>query len=427
MKKTFPPPGFVLTESAVAGIEVYMPAPVKPEEERETVDFKCPQCGATTAYSVADGGLTCTHCGYYEAPEKPVVGKQAAEMEFTPQALAQAALGWGAERKELACQSCGALTSTPSESLTHTCVFCGSNKVIQRLAAQDMLRPRFLIPFKVEVGKCQGITQQWLGSSWMTPAALKKVAGLQAFASVYLPFWTFDSVTTADWRAEVGHDETESYYDSTDKEWKTRTVTVWRWESGKVRLSIDDLLVEGTGRLSAVLLDKIKAYNLNELVSYEAKYLAGFHARAYDVPLEKAWEVGRQQMREMTRQACREQASTSQIRNFSMNLDFGDESWRYVLLPVYVAAYRYEDKIYQVMINGQTGVVAGQWPVDWTKVWLVIAALLAPGLLLGLLGVITLPIGGLGVVIGGAGFVLLIVGLVISVIIGVRANRMDEA
>ena len=166
---------------------------------------------------------------------------------------------------------------------------------------------------------------------------------------------------------------------------------------------------------------------MNELVSYEAKYLAGFHARAYDVPLEKAWEVGRQQMREMTRQACREQASTSQIRNFSMNLDFGDESWRYVLLPVYVAAYRYEDKIYQVMINGQTGVVAGQRPVDWTKVWLVIAALLAPGLLLGLLGVITLPIGGLGVVIGGAGFVLLIVGLVISVIIGVRANRMDEA
>jgi predicted heme/steroid binding protein len=161
-----------------------------------------------------------------------------------------------------------------------------------------------------------------------------------------------------------------------DKEWKTRTVTVWRWESGQARLGIDDLLVEGTARLSAVLLDKIKTYNLNELVSYDAKYLAGFHARAYDVPLEKAWEVGRQQMREMTRQACREQASTSQIRNFSMSLDFSDESWRYVLLPVYVAAYRYDGKVYQVMINGQGGAITGQRPVDWAKVWLAVAALL---------------------------------------------------
>jgi predicted RNA-binding Zn-ribbon protein involved in translation (DUF1610 family) len=167
MNKTFPPPGFLLTESAVAGIEVYMPAPAKVEAERATVDFKCPQCGATTAYNVADGGLTCTHCGYYEPPQKAVVGKQAAEMEFTPQALAQAALGWGEERKELECQSCGARTSIPAEALAHTCVFCGSNKVIQRQAAQD-IQAALLIPFRVETEKCQAVTHQWLGSSWMT-------------------------------------------------------------------------------------------------------------------------------------------------------------------------------------------------------------------------------------------------------------------
>lgn len=427
MNKSFPPPGYIITESMVTGIEVYKPVPVKIEDERETVEFKCPQCGATTAYSVVDGGLTCTHCGYYDAPQKAAVGKMAGELEFTPQALAQASLGWGDERKELECQSCGARTLVPSESLAHTCVFCGSNKVIQRMASQDNLRPRFLIPFKVAIEKCQGITRQWLGSSWMTPASLKQVAGLNAFAAVYLPFWTFDSTTDANWRAEVGHNETESYYDAGEKEWKTRTVTVWRWESGKVELKIDDLLVGGTAKLSTILLDKIKSFELDELVDYDPKYLAGFHARAYDLPLEKAWEVARQEMREATREACRDQASTSQIRSFSMNLDFSDESWRYVLLPVYVAAYRYEEKVFQVIINGQTGAITGQRPVDWTKVWLAIVALLAPGLLLGLVGLVTLPLGGLGVIFGGVGFVLLVAGIVISIIIGVQANRMGEA
>jgi len=60
-------------------------------------------------------------------------------------------------------------------------------------------------------------------------------------------------------------------------------------------------------------------------------------------------------------------------------------------------------------------------------VWLAIAALLAPGLLLGLIGLVTLPLGGLGVIIGGIGFVLLVVGIVIAIIIGVQANRMGEA
>jgi hypothetical protein len=144
------------------------------------------------------------------------------------------------------------------------------------------------------------------------------------------------------------------------------------------------------------------------------------------VPLERAWEIARQQMRERTRQACYEQASSSQIRNFNMDLDFSEESWRYILLPVYVAAYRYQDKPYQVMVNGQTGTIAGQRPVDWTRVGLVAAALAAPGLLLCLLGLLTLLFGGVGVAIGGFGLFLLIIGLVIDAIIIMKAMSLDD-
>jgi hypothetical protein len=93
--EVFPPPDFVPTGSAIEGIEIYKPAPPQ-VEHRPIVEFKCPRCGSDTAYSVADGGLICTHCDYYEAPQKPVVGKGAEEFEFTVETMARAAHGWGA-------------------------------------------------------------------------------------------------------------------------------------------------------------------------------------------------------------------------------------------------------------------------------------------------------------------------------------------
>ena len=94
MSNPFPPPGYILTKSAINGIEVYIPAPTDSGPRQEVVDFKCPQCGATTAYNATDGGLTCTHCGYYEAPQKAVVGKRADQFEFTVDTIQRAAQGW---------------------------------------------------------------------------------------------------------------------------------------------------------------------------------------------------------------------------------------------------------------------------------------------------------------------------------------------
>ena len=425
MAQFIPPDNFIQTESAVPGIAVYMPAPAETGPHPEVVDFKCPQCGATTAFSAAEGGLTCSHCGYYEPPQKTAIGKGAATFEFTVETMQRAAQNGERDRKELICQNCGANTSVPAEALTHTCPFCGSNKVIQRAAPQDILRPRYLIPFKIEASACRDLAIQWLGSHWMAPGGLQRVANLANFTGIYLPFWTFDSMALAAWKAEVGHTKTERYYQN--GEWKTRTKTEWRWESGRVQLRFENLLVEGTTHISRLLLRRIKDFDLRELCPYEPKYLAGIQAQAYDVPLEQAWESGRSEMREQTRSACIKQASSSQIRNFSMNLDFQDESWRYILLPIYLATYPYEGKVYQVLINGQSGEISGQRPVDWRKVWLAVAASLAPGLLLGIIGLLTIILGGMGMVVGGAGFLLLVIGLVIAILIIRHAQGMDDA
>ena len=416
--QTFPPPGFVPIDSAVTGITVYQPAPEEAKTDVPIVEFRCPQCQATTAYSVADGGLTCVHCGYHEPPAQKIVGKGAEEFEFTVETMVAAAHGWGTSRQVLQCQQCSAHTTLPQGQLTHTCPFCGSNRVVQQPAAQDNLRPRFLLPFEVDAAMCTTAVHTWLGSSWMTPKALQNLASVTDFNGIYIPCWTFDAHTQATWKAQVGHQETTRYYDSSSKTWKSRTKTVWCWESGHVTRTFDDLIIPGTRRLSHLLLTRLKKdYHTQRLVPYDAAYLAGLMAQSYDIPLENAWEQGRNTMREATRSTCRSNASTNQIRNFSMTLDFSQESWRYILAPLYISVYHYENQTYQVMVNGQSGTVVGQRPVDWRKVWLAILGMLLPGALLGMLALVLL------VALMPLGMVAVIIAFIVFCFGGVFANK----
>jgi hypothetical protein len=423
---SFPPPHYIPTPSAVPGIELYKPAPQDTGDHKQIVSFNCPQCDGTTAFNAAGGGLTCSYCGFHEPPKKAVVGKGAEEFEFTVETVERAAHGWGVERTDLHCQRCGSHTVIPPDTLTHTCPFCGSNNVIQQKAGQDDLRPRFLIPFKLESESCQKIAREWLGSSWMTPGSMRRLARIADFVPVFIPFWTFDSMANATWRAEVGHTESSRRYNSSTKSWTTTTKTVWKWESGAVEHFFDDLVVSGSTRLSKRLLGEIQQFNLNELLEYEPKFLAGQQAQAYDLPLDKAWETARHTMREQTRKACHKQASTNKVRNFSMNLDFSDESWRYILLPVYIAIYHYQGVSYQVMVNGQNGQISGQRPADWAKIWLVVFAIMSPSLLLGLIGVLLFFFDGVSFPFLLAAFALALAGIVISINLVRKAQELDD-
>jgi hypothetical protein len=132
-------------------------------------------------------------------------------------------------------------------------------------------------------------------------------------------------------------------------------------------------------------------------------------------------------MRERAKQACRGDISSSHVRNLSVAAAFEDEVWRYVLLPVYVAPYRFADQLFQLMINGQTGAVVGQKPVAWAKVWLVVAALLAPGALLALLGLPLTLVAGLGTILIVIGAILFVAGLIVSGVILWQAMQAGGA
>lgn len=376
MDSTFPPIEFIETDSAVSGITVYKPKP--PEAHKTVLNFHCPNCTATTAFSTDDGGLTCSNCGYHDVPNTDEVGRGAEEFEFTVESLERAVHGWGEERKELVCDNCASHVTLALSDLTHNCPFCGSNKVMQMKAVQDVLRPRFVVPFVTTTEQCRQISTQWLQESWLLPEGLTRLGRSSDFVPIYVPAWTFDACAFAVWEAELAYKETG---------WDGKTQTKWKKRDGEVQLRFDDVVVFGTNKIDATLLQQLRTVDLEKLVTYQPELLAGIQAQAYDVPLEEAFKDARHRMRNRTKQRCKEQI-TRRHRNFRMELDFQDESWRYLLLPLYIAAYQYGDASYQVIINGQTGAIVGQRPVAWRRVRNWILTLLLPALLVGLISLI---------------------------------------
>jgi len=422
-----PPEDYQPVSSQVEGVSVYAPAPKEKPHTDLPVTYACPNCGASTRFDVAAGGVACEHCGYTTAVHSERVGRRAAEFEFTLETLSLAQQGWGLARRELHCDHCGAVLAVPENAMTATCPFCASNKVNLRAAPAEQLRPGFLIAFNVQMDTIRRRAAEWLAKGWFHPSDLASAVVVDRFNGVYLPFWTFDSAITARWSAEVGYERTERYYDAGSKDWKTRVVIDWRHETGQVDLSIDDLLVSGTTHASRAILERLNPFQLNDLQTYTPDCLAGWQALTYDVTLPAAWEQGKAVIREQAREACYADIPTQHVRNFKMTADLADETWRYILLPVYLAAYQYQGKVYQLMANGQTGTIAGQKPVAWWKVWLAIAALLAPGVLLGLIGLPLLAVGGVGLVPLVIGAVALVAGGVFSYQIYRKAVESEAA
>ena len=421
-----PPEGFHKVKSHVDGVVVYAPQQVRAPED-EAKSYACPNCGANVNYDISAGGIACEYCGYV-APVKAVkLGQSADEFEFTLETISQSLHGWGTKRQILQCESCGGKLSIPDGTISTSCPFCSSNKVNLLTSPEESLRPRFLIPFKITLEKIHPLATAWLGKGWFHPSELAAKTIIRRFKGVYLPFWTFDTKVDANWRAQVGYEKTERHYNAREKRRETRTRIVWRWQNGDVQLNIDDFLVIGSHRnhINHHILEKLYPYDMQSLVAYEPDYLAGWHAQAYQTTLTEAWNIGKSAIRANARKACYHNIPSHHVRNFSMSADFADESWRYILLPVYLSSYKYEEKIYQVMINGQSGAIAGQKPVAWWKIWLAIAALLAPSVILGLIGLPLLLLGGAGIIPIALGIILFIVGIIFSNILYDKARQTE--
>lgn len=349
--------------------------------------YPCKQCGARVEYTPGSTVLTCPFCSSQSpiTPPESVVEEQ--DYHAALQQLADNAPTH--QRSMVRCEGCHSELDPPANVTAFACPFCGSNIVATAARAQSSILPGALLPF--HINRDQGVTlfRAWLASLWFAPSALKRQGFIDAcFTGTYLPAWTYDSNTTTQYSGQRG----DAYYVSEtvtiNGQRQTRQVRKIRWShaSGVVQVSFDDVLVMATHALPNDKLDKLLPWDLEKLVPYQDDYLAGFRSECYSVKLEEGFQTAKQLMHPTIVSAINHDIGGDEQRITSMSTRYDAVTFKHVLLPVWVSAYRYSGKVYQFIVNARTGEVTGARPYSALKIFLFsLMCLIILGLLLWLI------------------------------------------
>jgi hypothetical protein len=260
------------------------------------------------------------------------------------------------------------------------CDFCGSPALVDYTEIKAPIRPQSLLPFKVTDSAVREQIRRWYASKWLAPNALKRRAMVDRVHGVYIPYWTFDARAVCPWEAEAGHYyyTTETYRDAKGQ-LQTRQVQHVRWEpaSGEVRHFFDDEPVPGTQGISHRLLEGVEPFPTADLVPYDTAFLSGFVVEHYQVVLFEAAQNSEVAMTRKLHDMCAAEIPGDTYRNLQIHPVLSDRTFKHILAPVWLLTYNYSTKAYQVVVNGYTGRMAGQYPKSpWKIAFLVLVAII---------------------------------------------------
>src|SRR6478672_2873497 len=342
----------------------------------------CAACGAQAEWNPSKQLLVCPFCGT-SAPftlDKESGALVENDLAKALRDLPDEARGWLAEKRTVQCQSCKAVSVFDPERVGQNCGFCGSPSLVDYTEIKAPIRPQSLLPFKISEAQVREQIRRWYASKWLAPGRLKSRALVDRVRGVYIPYWTFDAKAVCPWEAEAGHYyyTTETYRDNQGRT-QTRQVQHVRWEpaSGLVEHFFDDEPVPGTRGVNPGLLRQIEPFMTNELVPYATSYLSGFVVEHYQVVLLDAAKASEEAMVQKLRELCAAQIRGDTYRNLVIHPTFSARTFKHILVPVWLLTYTYGPKVYQLLVNGHTGRMAGQYPKSpWKVAFLVIGIII---------------------------------------------------
>ncbi len=343
--------------------------------------FKCGNCAAKMQFLPGAEAHKCPYCGH----ENPIPKSEddITELDFHAY-LAKASAGEQMEELlTVTCQDCGAETTTEANVTSSECPFCGSH-IVSTAGSSRHIKPKSLLPFHITRQQGRAAFKGWIASLWFAPNCLKKIAEQEGkLAGMYVPYWTYDSDTISFYRGQRGEHYwvTEHYtsHENGKTVRKTRQVRKTRWwpASGTVWDSFDDVLVLASNSLPRKYTEKLEPWDLKNLVPYKGDYLSGFRAESYHVDLEQGFKQACGIMDVHIRTLVRRDIGGDEQQISSVRTQYDDITFKHILLPIWISAYRYKKTTYRFLVNGRTGEVQGERPWSVAKILLLVGGIIA--------------------------------------------------
>jgi hypothetical protein len=241
------------------------------------------------------------------------------------------------------------------------------------------IRPQCILPFKITEPQVRERIRRWYASKWLAPGKLKQRAMVDRVRGIYIPYWTFDAHVVCPWTAEAGHYYYETETVRRNGRMETRQVRKVRWvpASGEVRHFFDDEPVPGTHGVSHALLEQVEPFPTKELKPYDKAFVSGFVVEHYQIALVQAAQNSQAQMTQQLHSMCAAEVPGDTHRNLRISPSFSGQTFKHMLVPIWLLTYTYRTKPYQVVVNAHTGRMAGQYPLSaWKIALLVLLALI---------------------------------------------------
>lgn len=344
--------------------------------DAEKREFKCKNCGAPLVFKPGSTSLTCPYCGavtdidagtepieeldYNEYLEQIEDGENSADLQ---------------QVNTITCNACGATTTLDPNQTAGECPFCGTRFVIDDTCSKSLIKPKSILPFKLNHDEAVKAFEKWLKKLHFAPPKLKRLAyQSEKMSGIYIPYWTYDSDTITHYTGKRGTDHTRTV----TRNGKTETVTETTWVhvSGTISHFFDDVLVAASDTLPKNKMNKLEPWDLENLSGYNEQFLSGFRSESYKIGLKEGFAEAKEIMDSEISSLIRSDIGGDHQVITSQSTEYSNITFKHTLLPIWVTAYKYNSKVFQVIINGRTGKVAGDRPWCWWKITLLILAII---------------------------------------------------
>ena len=354
----------------------------------KTVTFPCTQCGSDLRFAPGRDMLVCDHCGASNAlPAPENVAEALSERDFIKALQQSAPAALTHDQRQVKCTSCGAEFSVAEDIHATECPFCAS-PVVTDTGQQRRIKPTALLPFALDEGAARAAMNNWLGTLWFAPNGLQEYARKgRAMQGIYAPYWTYDADTKSRYQGQRGtiYYVTETVMVEVNGRMQAQQQQVqkirWSPASGRVARFFDDILVLASTSLPKRYAEALGPWDLEALTPYRADYLAGFTAEGYTVSLKDGYLEARELMDRVIDGDVRRDIGGDAQRVDQVETKVTDITFKHVLLPIWLAAYKYRGQTYRFVVNGRSGAVQGERPWSWVKITLAaIGAIILAGI-----------------------------------------------
>ncbi len=339
----------------------------------------CENCGGSVVYDITSGKLKCQSCeSVYDVDDSGDVK----EYIFNEAELAKASVNWNALGKTYKCTGCGEEMVTDSVATTIECPYCGSKYTLDDRQSAGV-QPEAIVLFNIDKNDMKSRFARWIKGKKFAPNALKYLYQSGKLIPMYLPFWTYDADAYAKYKGQGG---TVYYVTVKDKDGKSHQERRVRWTSvsGDVSQFFDDVLIYANNK-NADLIDEVAEFDTKSAKPFDKSYVSGYHTEKYIISPKEGFTQAQSKMEQVLRGLAHQDIlrSYDEAQVSSLAAKFSRVTFKHILAPFWISSYHFKEKLYNVICNGQTGEIKGEYPVSKVKVGLtIVASLIIAGILL---------------------------------------------